>query len=348
MKLLFPFLILLSFFAKNTVTAQSLEDKPFKVAVTTLSVPDTVRPLKGHIWYPSSDTEKEKLIGGNPVWEGYYAIQNAEPATGQFPLIVISHGSFGNSQNQAWLATIIARSGYIVATPNHPGTSTFLQDPEARRKLWERPKDISRTISSLLKSSKFGNNIDKRKIIVIGHSLGGFDAMELAGARYNKEKYDKFCRDHTDSIDCKLLTQWGVAADKESQKQMEASLVDKRITAAIIFDLGGTQSFSKASLANIKLPILVLAAGHNLADMNIDHESRALVDSLPSKSVEYFEMENLSHFDFLGVCKSGATSILKDENPKDAIICIDGGEKRKVQQALVTKHVFNFLKSIIH
>lgn len=339
---LFLILILFGFFI-TTVSAESVNDKQVKVAVTKLSVSDNDRPLEGHIWYPSTDAAEEKINQGNPVWESYPVIQDAKLATGSFPLVIISHGSFGNSQNQAWLATRLAKSGTIVATPNHPGTSTFLRDPEARRKLWERPKDISRTITFLLNSSKFGKHIDKSKITIIGHSLGGFDAMLLAGARYNKETYDKFCRDHAKSIDCDLLTQWGVAANIHSQKKMEASLVDTRISSVIIFDLGGTQSFTKVSLSNITLPILILAAGHNLAEMNIDHESRALVASLPSKSVKYYEMEKLSHFDFLGVCKPEALNILKEEDPRDAIICIDGGEKRKIQQEHVIKYVIKFL-----
>lgn len=328
-----------------SLTINAAEKAPYKVGVSTLKVESKTRPLTGHIWYPTIDKQEERIIGGNPVWHGFKAINDASIAKGEFPLVIISHGSFGLSENQSWLATVLAKKGYIVASPNHPGTTHFQREPEARRQLWERPKDTSRTISMLLADSTFSKAINKNKIIVIGHSLGGFDAMLLIGAKFNKAHLDNFSKTHPKSTASSLFKKWKIASDAESQKMMESSLSDDRISAVVLFDLGGTQSFTKDNLATIKRPILVIGAGKNSNGMNIEEESRALVAALPSKNTQYFEPEDLTHFDFLGQCKLGAEAILKKEDPDDLIVCKNGGEERAEKHKMIIEYVLNFLLS---
>lgn len=48
-----------------------------------------------------------------------------------------------------WLAPELAQQGYIVAAPDHPGTTTFNKDADQAAKLWERPHDLSRVIDVL-------------------------------------------------------------------------------------------------------------------------------------------------------------------------------------------------------
>ena len=46
-------------------------------------------------------------------------------AGGQFPLIVLSHGTGGSAQIMGWLARALASHGYIVAAVNHPGNNAL-------------------------------------------------------------------------------------------------------------------------------------------------------------------------------------------------------------------------------
>ena len=210
----------------------------------------------------------------------------------------------------SWLAAVLARKGIIVAAINHPGTTTFNRDPVQGRQLWQRPQDISRTLSHLLVDSKMAPLIDTDRVHMAGHSLGGFTAMLLAGARFDKATHDKYC-EHLDQPDCKLFKQLKIAEAEADKKQMEADLSDSRIQSFILFDLGGSQTFDVQGLKNINRDILILGAGRDLNVLNIDNESRYLSQLMPQANIQYVELDKASHFDFFGICKAEGIAYLK-------------------------------------
>src|SRR5262249_30295951 len=53
-------------------------------------------------------------------------------------------------------------------------------------RLWQRPRDISLTVSFLLNDPFWGGLIDENRIGVAGHSQGGFTALWVAGAKINQ------------------------------------------------------------------------------------------------------------------------------------------------------------------
>ena len=111
-----------------------------------IPAPTGQRDLTGLLWFPTEAKGPLRNDFDSAVWVATPVVKDAQPTKGPFPLVVLSHGLFGNAYNQAWLAAAMARRGYVVAAINHPGTSTFLRDPNQRRQLWQRPKDISRVI----------------------------------------------------------------------------------------------------------------------------------------------------------------------------------------------------------
>ncbi|KFK92312.1 MULTISPECIES: hypothetical protein [unclassified Serratia (in: enterobacteria)] len=62
------------------------------------------RQLVSRIYYPTSANGPQQMVGDRLVFAGINAQPDALPATGHFPLIVLSHGSGGNNSSQAWLA----------------------------------------------------------------------------------------------------------------------------------------------------------------------------------------------------------------------------------------------------
>lgn len=116
---------------------------------------------------------------------------------------------------------------------------------------------------------------------------------------------------------------------------MEVDLSDARIKGFAVFDLGGTQTFSPASLGAIERPMLVIGAPMDISGLDLDIESRALQAALPAQQVTYMEPATLSHFDFLSVCKPGAMAILAEEEPGDEVICISGDAEREADHALI-------------
>jgi predicted dienelactone hydrolase len=111
------------------------------------------------------------------------------------PLIMFSHGHGSNGLYYAWFAQYLASRGYIVATLYHYRANTYdLNMMYTRSKLWQRPLDISKDITFLLKDPMWGPHIDPAKIGVAGHSQGGFTALWIGGVMVNKERFRAYLR----------------------------------------------------------------------------------------------------------------------------------------------------------
>ena len=324
-----------------SLSALPVAAQTFRVGLDDLFVPDTARPLEGFVFYPTLSTAAPAPELGNKVWQGVDVIRDATPAEGRFPLVVLSHGMFGNARNQAWLAEGLAERGYVVAAIDHPGTSTFDKDPEARRQLWERPRDITRTIDALIAGAG-GVAVDPERVFVGGHSLGGFTAMALAGARFDKGRLDGFCAGAPEDLACSVFSGWRIAEAPQDRAAMEADLADPRIRAFAVFDLGGTQAFTDESLAAVARPVLVYGAPDNVHGMAIETEARALAAALPDARATYLEPAGLSHFDFMGECTERGLAILEAEEPEDAYVCERGTDERRGEHAAIVAEVAAF------
>lgn len=323
--------------------AAASADLPFGPGVSELTVTDarTDRPLSGDVWYPTTTPEKHGRGNKSKVWQMADADPNGVAAEGSFPLLVISHGMYGNTFNQAWLGSALARRGYIVAMVNHPGTSTFLRDADHARELWERPVDVSRLITFLLERSALADRIDKSRIFAAGHSLGGYTVMLLAGAEFDTGLFESLCTEDNSNVVCPVLKGWSVAETDADRREMEKPRRDDRIRKIVSMDLGGTPVLSRQSLGTIETPILVLGSGR--ADMlEQDVESRMLASLLPGASTRHVELADAGHFDFMGICKPEGFEILKEHEPGDEIVCIKGGAEREAQHGRIISELIQF------
>jgi len=324
--------------------AQADTALPFGPGVTKFTIEDARkdRPLEGDIWYPTATPDVLAIADKSKVWQMAPADPDGEPAEGVFPLLVVSHGMYGNTFNQAWLGSELARRGFIVAMVNHPGTSTFLRDPEQARRLWDRPVDLSRLINFLTEESVYKDRIDREKIYAAGHSLGGFTVMLLAGAEFEPDRYERLCSGAELPVACQVLTGWSIAKTDGDRIEMARSRKDPRLNKVISLDLGGMPVFSRDSLGAIDFPVLVLGSGR--ADMlNQAIESRALAAALPADLVRHVELGDAGHFDFMGVCKPEGFAILKEHEPGDEIVCIKGHAERIEQHRRIVAEILAFL-----
>jgi predicted dienelactone hydrolase len=122
-------------------------------------------------------------------------------ASGQYPLIVFSHGAGGSQNCCDELTKHWASYGYVTIQPTHEDSAVqrrdtgeenirFLQavrDALMQPALWEsRPQDISLVLDSLAELQQritgLSGKIDARHIGVGGHSMGSFTAEAVAGA----------------------------------------------------------------------------------------------------------------------------------------------------------------------
>ena len=328
-----------------SLTGPALANDPIGFQTTTIPDTHNIRPLEMAVWYPSTSTAQPKLIADNLVFIGVLAVPDAAPTPGKHPVVVLSHGYGGNWGKQAWLASALARQGYIVAAVNHPGTTSQDRSAQAAAQLWQRPKDLSRAIDALLAQATPFGAADSGRIAVIGHSLGGWTVMESAGARFDPALFARDCDAHPTLVACKAYREMNPEGTPSGKAQVAADLSDKRVTAVVSLDLGLSRGFTDASLAALPVPALVIAAGVPSADLPAQMESADMAKRLPKASTQYVQISDANHFSFMLQCKPGAAAVLHADVPGDSIICQDGegARPRPLIQQQITTLITQFL-----
>lgn len=321
------------------------DDKAIGFKQTTLPDARDLRPLELVVWYPSITTAAPKLIADNQVFVGALAVANATPAKGAHPLVVLSHGYLGNWGKQAWLASALAHQGYIVAAVNHPGSTTLDQRPEAAEQLWQRPMDLERAITAVLAQPKQFGVVAKNRIAVVGHSLGGWTAMEIGGARFDPDLFAQDCLAHPQLSSCSVYQRMNPVNTPSLKTWLSADLRDRRVSAVVSLDLGLSRGMTDASLAALPVPSLVIAAGVPSEELPAQLESADLAKRLPHATSRYVEISDATHFSFMSVCKPGAVALIEESSPGDGMICHDGdnARPREVIQQQVVALITDFL-----
>lgn len=320
-------------------------DNSIGFRASTLPDKHNDRPLEWVVWYPSATTATPQLIADTPVFEGALAVRDAPPVPGAHPLVVLSHGFRGNWGNQSWLASALVRQGYIVAAINHPGTTTRDRNPKAAAQLWQRPVDVQRAIDAVIAQPEHFGSVGKGQIAVVGHSLGGWTALEIAGARFDPERFLQDCIAHPQLSSCSTYKQLNPDSDPASKTRLVADLSDKRVTAIVSLDLGLSRGMTDESLAALPVPTLVIAAGAPSEDLPAQLESADLAKRLPAATNRYVEIKDASHFSFLSTCKPGAVALLEEDAPGDGIICRDGDHARS--RALIQQQIASLITGFL-
>ena len=334
-------LILLCLAIANPVIATT----PCNSAQSNLEIPDPggQRPLEGWLWYPTEADSAEQKIAGNAVWAEIRARRDVPIALGRHPLVLLSHGTYGNIYNQGWLAQALASHGYMVAAVNHPGTTSRNRDKQQAEKLWERTRDLSRIVDHLLSDARTAASVDPEKIAASGHSLGGHTVMRLLGAIHDDKRHDESCAPDPSRIDCRVVCRFGVGQSAANSAQLLQSLEDPRIRAVITLDLGGTQTFTPESLKTVSRPVMVIGVEPDpIMDQRL--ESLLLTESLPAELVQNMKLPGGAHFDFMGICTDRAKAILMDEKPEDVVICENGTKARAQKHKVLVGEIIKFLE----
>jgi polyhydroxybutyrate depolymerase len=142
------------------------------------------------LWYPTMAAAKEIAYAGK---QPGLAAENAPMAPGKHPLILFSHGLWSHPEFSAFLLEELARAGFIVAGVLHKDSTT--EDKGGWEKLelpkfgkpadWndtsyvERKDDLAALLDHLIATE--GDRIDKDAIGAMGHSMGGYTVMGMAG-----------------------------------------------------------------------------------------------------------------------------------------------------------------------
>ncbi len=163
------------------------------------------RPLKLEVWYPAiippgqtEATVYTSAMSGTRTRPGVpktfeiagKALRDAAPVKGSaFPLVIVSHGYPGSRTFLTYLTENLASKGYVVAAIDHTD-SVFGEVKEFASTLLNRSSDQLFTIDTLTRQSKAPGNflsgiVDVSKVAIVGYSMGGYGAVESAGAGFS-------------------------------------------------------------------------------------------------------------------------------------------------------------------
>lgn len=301
-----------------------------EAGVREMTVTQPGRDLAVTVWYPAGAGGKPTTVGDNKVFKGAAASVDAPVVPGRHPLVLLSHGSGSRVEAMGWLATELAKAGFVVAGPNHPGTTGGYSTPADTPKLWQRTADISAVIDAVTKNPAWSGFIDADRIGVVGFSLGGATAMELSGARANLEAFASYC-DGYKEWDCAWFAGGVGFVNDEKVKvekvdlrtldraRFEQSNLDRRIKTAVLADPGLVQAYDTESLKQIDIPMHFINLGEG-ESIPLAVISDKLAKLTPKG--RYATVAGATHFSFLPECKDGAAEMLKSVGEIDPI-CSD-------------------------
>ncbi len=221
---------------------------------------DPTRTIGVHLWYPATATTGEHPIYGQ-LWPSKVAVidAGAAPPTVEsgYPVLVYSHGYSGFAGSSPWLVEHFASHGWVVIAPDHTGNMLADNDtPKPTALWWWRARDVSAAVDFVQSlGAKAGLNGPPRfdKMLLSGHSFGGYTTLTLLGAEFDMD---------TLTAACKAGKGLGGACTEHDLAQYKAGLGDKRMVAAMLLmsGEGDAKWFGPAGLAAITAPIL-LATG---------------------------------------------------------------------------------------
>ena len=108
------------------------------------------------------------------------------------PLVLFSHGFGGCKTQSSYLMRALSNRGILVAAPDHKDNRCEKLDlpkniadlpPLTDSVLSDRRNDLFALKKGLLDHPTLASSIDPTRIALVGHSLGGYTVLALAGAR---------------------------------------------------------------------------------------------------------------------------------------------------------------------
>jgi predicted dienelactone hydrolase len=226
------------------------------------------------VFYPTATAEKVERLGPFSLSVSI----DAEPLSQPASLVIISHGSGGSPQTHRELARHLASRGFVVGVPEHPfNNRSDNRLADSLEVLVERPRHIRIAVDWFFEQSPFASQFEDRSFSMVGHSLGAYTALALAGG-----------------VPTSLPHQ---APDRQARIiEVEA---DSRLKSLVLLAPATVWFRFRGALERVHAPILMIASYH-------DHQApyfymcQIVLDGVPDVTkVDYRLVEDASHYSFL-------------------------------------------------
>jgi len=272
--------------------------------------------LSALVWYPATQgiLEADWFLGApaDPLFRLGRSAENAPPAEGRRPLIVLSHGTGGSAAMLAWLGEALARAGYLVAAVNHHGNTSAepVPTPEGFMLWWERATDVNRLLNRLEDDPQFGPLVDRGRIGAAGFSLGGYTVLAVAGARTSLEQWTAFCQSAARDSTCvaqpefpDAITQFATIRNRDdiqtSLRHHGDSFRDARVRG--VFAIAPVGSWlTEASLRDVGVPVWVVVGTRDTTAPAASN-ARRIAGLVPG--ARFSLVAGAGHYTFLAECQ---------------------------------------------
>ncbi|MDR2178690.1 MAG: hypothetical protein LBP21_00150 [Synergistaceae bacterium] len=220
------------------------------------------------IMYPAWVCERSE---GGPL-------KNGTPEKGPFPLAVISHGSGGTPLLYRTLARHLANNGFVVGIPEHPFNNRNDNSLAGTvENLINRPEHVRSAVDWFFESKVFSPLLKPDTVAVIGHSMGGYTALALAGG---------------------VPTPLPREAGGEYAAPIDVK-PDPRVKTLVLLAPAAIWFRGRGALSKVKIPILMLV-GEKDKHTPYERHARLILEGVPDRTkIQCKVVENAGHFSFL-------------------------------------------------
>ncbi len=201
----------------------------------------------------------------------------------QQPLVVLSHGFGASRSSLSYLANHLATNGISVAAIEHPGSNISAINQAANasdlkklispQEFINRPKDISFSLNELAKLNnqpgRLQGKLNTQQVSVIGHSLGGYTALAIAGGEVNIEQLRLFCNK---SLNIASAPADWLQCSAASLSENKLQLQDPRVKSAIALNPMIGKLFGDKGLSKINKPVLILSGTDDSLTPALTHQ----------------------------------------------------------------------------
>lgn len=158
------------------------------------------------VWYPSIRIPRDIQLEG---W-AFHAGQNGAVAHGKYPVILLSHTAAGSRLASHDLAAALARHGFIVIAPTHPGDNMYDTGNLFHAALFtDRPEHLLLALETVERNTVLRGIMDRSRVGVLGVGTGAATALQLAGAAPDLSLLSRHCPQDAAVIGDSLCSNWG-------------------------------------------------------------------------------------------------------------------------------------------
>jgi predicted dienelactone hydrolase len=232
------------------------------------------------------------------------------PATGtSLPLVVISHGTGAGPTSHIDTAQALARAGFVVVAPMHPGDN-FQDDSAVGQPRWlaDRSRHVSRAIDFMFARWEGRSRLIPNRVGIFGFSAGATTALISIGGVPDLGRLAPHCAAQREFV-CNLVRPASDLATSEPPRWTH----DPRIAAAVIAAPGLGFLFEPAGLAEARAHVQLWTAAE---DETVPYATNgAVVRRLLPRSPDFHRVADAVHLSFLAPCTPETPAPLCQDRP---------------------------------